>query len=63
MTSRWEKPGFEVLRVAGECTAYSGAGGVMNRPADQSGTAEAPARSGNPPIDRARSGVIAAVAG
>ncbi len=30
MTTRWEKPGFEVLRVAGECTAYSGA--AMNRP-------------------------------
>jgi hypothetical protein len=63
MTSRWEKPGFEVLRVAGECTAYSGAGGVMHRPAAEAGMAEGSARSGNPPIDRGRSGVIAAVAG
>ncbi len=32
MTSRWEKPGFGVIRVSGECTAYSGAEAVTPRP-------------------------------
>ena len=53
MANRWEKPGFEVMTVAGECTAYSGAEGVAPRPAvgrrADGVPAEGPARSGNPP--------------
>ena len=31
MSSRWEKPGFGVIRVSGECTAYSGAEATTRR--------------------------------
>ena len=38
MASNWEKPGFEVVMVAAECTAYSGAQTAMNRPTIEPGT-------------------------
>jgi hypothetical protein len=32
MASNWEKPGFEVMTVGAECTAYSGSQVAMQRP-------------------------------
>jgi hypothetical protein len=52
MASNWEKPGFEVVMVAAECTAYSGAQTVMHRPTIEPGIEESSeqgqSRSGNP---------------
>jgi len=38
MASNWEKPAFEVVMVAAECTAYSGAQTAMHRPTIEPGT-------------------------
>jgi hypothetical protein len=38
MASNWEKPGFEVVMVAAECTAYSGGQTPMHRPTIEPGT-------------------------
>lgn len=38
MARNWEKPGFEVVMVAAECTAYSGAQTAMHRPTIETGT-------------------------
>ena len=58
MTSNWERPGFEVLMVGAECTAYSGAQAVMHRPITESVasgySAARLARSENPLPGRSR---------
>jgi hypothetical protein len=32
MANRWEMPGFRVVRVSAECTAYSGAEAIVPHP-------------------------------
>jgi hypothetical protein len=39
MASNWEKPGFEVMTVGAECTAYSGSQAAMQRPSPETGLA------------------------
>jgi hypothetical protein len=46
----WETPGFEVLRVAGECTAYAGAGRAMPRPEAATRPASMPGTDGGPRV-------------
>ena len=48
MASNWEKPGFEVLMIGAECTAYSGAQAPANRPTTASGISGGPDRSLSP---------------
>jgi hypothetical protein len=39
MATNWEKPGFEVMTVGAECTAYSGSQAAMQRPSPETGLA------------------------
>jgi len=52
MTNHWEKPGFEVLRVSGECTAYSGAEAVEDRRVVGVGTIAPSVRPARPRISK-----------